>query len=197
MAQIYVLRLEYGKYYVGRSSEPRRRYQEHVNGNGSAWTRKYRPLAIEEILPSTSVFDEDKVTKEYMLKHGIENVRGGSYVQEELNDIQIETLKTEIWSAKDACTRCGRAGHFVKDCYARSDISGNSLEMEEVWECEKCYKEFDTYHKCQMHERHCRFSSNNPCSRCGRRGHYSPSCYASTHIKGYPLSQNGSVHIIL
>ena len=27
----------------------------------------------------------------------------------------------------------------------------------------------------------------NTCFRCGREGHYSPSCYASTHINGYYL----------
>jgi hypothetical protein len=25
------------------------------------------------------------------------------------------------------------------------------------------------------------------CYRCGRKGHYSSSCYATTHIKGYYL----------
>jgi hypothetical protein len=25
------------------------------------------------------------------------------------------------------------------------------------------------------------------CYRCGRKGHYSPSCYATKHIKGYYL----------
>jgi hypothetical protein len=43
----------------------------------------------------------------------------------------MEALKMEIWGAKDLCTQCGRAGHWVKDCYAKTDASGNSIEYDE------------------------------------------------------------------
>ena len=55
---IYILRLEGGKYYVGKSDNPTKRYQEHLNGSGSAWTKKYPPISVLEISasPITDLF---------------------------------------------------------------------------------------------------------------------------------------------
>ena len=46
-----------------------------------------------------SMFEEDALTKEYMAKYGIENVRGGTYCKEILDTAQVELLKKEIQSA--------------------------------------------------------------------------------------------------
>ena len=121
---IYVLRLEGGRYYVGKSDNVMNRYQQHLNGNGSAWTKKYKPLSLEKIIENVSSFEEDKITKEYMSKHGIDKVRGGSYVEIQLSKFHTDAVNMEIRGAKDLCTKCGRSGHFVKDCYAKTDASG-------------------------------------------------------------------------
>ena len=131
---IYILRLAEGKYYVGKSDNVLTRLQQHMNGNGSAWTQKYKPVALEKTMENVSPFDEDKITKEYMSKYGIDNVRGGSYVQIELSKFHLDALKMELWSTKDLCTRCGRAGHFIKDCYAKSDALGNKINDTETTE---------------------------------------------------------------
>jgi len=149
MTNIYIIRLEGNRYYIGKSDDVLKRYQQHINGYGSAWTRKYKPISLEKTINSVSPFEEDKITKEYMSKYGIDKVRGGSYVEVELSAMQRESLNKEIWAAKDLCTQCGRPGHFVKDCYARTDVIGNTIEYEEEdsdeeegsdeedeWECE-------------------------------------------------------------
>jgi len=202
---IYVLRLQGGRYYVGKSENVMKRYQQHVAGTGSAWTKKYKPVAVEKTIENVSPFEEDKVTKEYMAKYGIEKVRGGSYIDVELSDFHLEALQMEIWAAKDRCTRCGRPGHFMKNCYASSDVSGNKLEEEEEseeeeWECEYCDRTFTTAFGCRVHEKSCKQqmvssrrspsksnTKENTCYRCGNPGHYAPECYASRHVKGYYL----------
>ena len=193
---IYVLRLEGGRYYIGKSDNVMNRYKQHLKGYGSAWTRKYKPISLEKTIENVSSFEEDKITKEYMSKYGIDKVRGGSYVEIELSEFHMAALKMEIWAANDLCTQCGRSGHFVKDCYATTDASGNKIEYEESeeseeWCCEYCDRTFTTAFGCGVHEKSCKKNvKKSACYRCGRSGHYSPDCYATTHCKGYTLDSD-------
>lgn len=157
---VYVLALEGGKYYVGRTNDPQRRIEAHRTGRGAAWTRLHKPLPdVEQLIPAASAFEEDKVVKEYMLKYGIANVRGGVYSNIELTAEQTKLLNIELWGAEDRCIRCGRASHFVRNCYARTDINGNNLEEDQ----------------------------EDACERCGRANHDTQQCYARTEVNGAAL----------
>lgn len=135
---IYVLKLEGNRYYVGKTNNPTKRFEEHVRGDGAAWTRLHKPYKIERIIPNASAFDEDKYTKEYMAKYGIDAVRGGSYVERELDDNQVYALQRELRMASDKCTTCGRSSHFAANCYAKTDVDGNSLDDDDDEEdCEE------------------------------------------------------------
>ena len=144
---IYILRLEGGRYYIGKTDNLERRKQQHMNGTASAWTKKYKPVAVEKIIPNVSSFDEDKYTKEYMSKYGIDKVRGGSYSQMSLDDSQKKAIERERRGATDACQGCGEKGHFIRFCHAKEDESecesdeGSDCESDEASECESYYSD--------------------------------------------------------
>ena len=63
MVFIYILQLEKGKYYVGKTNNPQFRLESHFNSNGSEWTKMYKPKKVLEIKPNCDDYDEDKYTK--------------------------------------------------------------------------------------------------------------------------------------
>lgn len=128
MELIYIIKLEKSKYYIGKTRNIDKRWEEHLTGNGSGWTKKYKPLSLITTIKSTSQFDEDKYVKEYMAKYGIDNVRGGTYSNIVLDANSIAVLEKEIWHSKNLCTRCGRDSHYIKECYAKTDVDGAIID---------------------------------------------------------------------
>ena len=124
---IYILKLENNKYYVGKSNDLETRLTSHKNGLASAWTKKYKPISVEKVIPNASSYDENKETIEYMGKYGIDNVRGGIYVTEALDNTQRSEINKQIWGANDCCTQCGRKEHFVKNCKETKDVTGQDI----------------------------------------------------------------------
>ena len=122
MESIYILLLESDKYYVGITKDISKRLTQHFSGLGSAWTSMYKPIKIIETIKDCDVFDEDKYTKKYMHKYGIDNVRGGSYSTIELNSETKKMLQIEFNTIDKKCFLCERIGHFTKDCIM-NDIS--------------------------------------------------------------------------
>ena len=81
MVFIYALQLENSKYYIGKTTNPDFRLGQHFDSNGSSWTKLHKPIRLHQLIPDCDAYDEDKHTLIYMDKYGIDNVRGGSFVQ--------------------------------------------------------------------------------------------------------------------
>jgi len=115
---VYTARLQDGKYYAGKSSEPDRRFLEHKYGNNHAseWTKKYKAVELLETKPMTSEHDETKITIDLMKKYGIDNVRGGPWTSVVLTENEKSLIRKLIHSESDECYGCGQNDHFVKEC---------------------------------------------------------------------------------
>lgn len=174
MVIIYILKLKYNKWHVGKTYRPiKDRVLEHFENAGSVWTKKYKPVSVEEIIEDADEFDEDKYTKKYMARYGIRNVRGGSYVTLTLNDSQLQCLTRELQSSTNSCFRCGKQGHFIKTCPEENDDDTNTDTDDTD----------DTNEKDPMNK-----PKNVTCDRCGRNSHTKEQCYANTDIHGKNLN---------
>lgn len=79
---IYILYLEYGKIYIGKTTNFKFRMKQHWGGKGSEVTKKFKPLYSQILDTCNGFFSNDieqKYTKEYIKKYGYKFVRGGSY----------------------------------------------------------------------------------------------------------------------
>ena len=113
---IYLIECENGKYYVGKTTDCEHRFKQHCNNKGSIWTRLHKPLRIIDVFETEDGFDEDKYTKKFMNKYGIDNVRGGSYTNIVLSKSIKSLLRKELMTANDLCYCCGSSSHFAKEC---------------------------------------------------------------------------------
>lgn len=175
MVFIYVLELTNKKYYIGKTLNPDFRISSHFNSNGSQWTKKYKPIRLYELIPNCDNYDEDKYTRKYMDKFGIDNVRGGSYIQIKLDKTTIDNLHIMNKTVTDACYICGNIGHFARAC-KKKNVDKDNYIKEECWICEYCDKKFNNIAKCQNHETICKKNNKIVCYRCNREGHKSPDC---------------------
>ncbi len=173
---VYALHCDGDKYYIGKSSAPIRRVEEHFAGEGAHFTKVYPPIQVVENTRAVGPYAEDNLVKTYMKKHGIDNVRGGSYSQLEIPEAEVAVLRREIGTATDGCLRCGRLSHWVSDCFATSDVDGKALSKP-------LRPERRTYYRLIIPGE----KQHGGCFRCGRFSHLAYKCFATTDVDGKML----------
>jgi hypothetical protein len=201
MVFIYILELENNKYYIGKTTNPFFKLEQHFKLNESQWINKYKPIRLHRFISDCDNFDEDKYTLKYMEQYGINNVRGGSFSELKLKKDNLETIKKMIKGSTNKCYICGEHDHFVNNCnqdielinynlYHKSDNDTNYEEIDdsneeniEVRCCSYCNKEFNTIKGVLCHEQlYCKkklniINSNNLCIKCGKTDHNINNCH--------------------
>lgn len=115
MLYIYSLKLEQGKYYIGKTKNIENRFWQHSLENGSYWTKLYKVIELENVYENCDIYDEDKYVIMYMDKYGIDNVRGGIFSSINLTSMDILYINKLINGANDKCFKCG-SFHFINSC---------------------------------------------------------------------------------
>jgi hypothetical protein len=95
---IYVLQLENDKWFLHLSSSPR----EYIVLECQTlfdFVKKNTPIRIFETIRCFDKFDINTNVKRYMDSLGIDNVRGGIYSEEVLDELCVQNLKLELSSS--------------------------------------------------------------------------------------------------
>lgn len=130
-SRVYVLELCGGFVYVGKSTDIKRRVEEHMRGDGAWFTRAYRPTGrllrrLGDLEGEGDGPERDETLRQMDAK-GCQRVRGWKYTQKALSAADVREIEANIREMKDLCRRCGRKGHFWGNCAYRTDRHGKGL----------------------------------------------------------------------
>jgi predicted GIY-YIG superfamily endonuclease len=159
MPVIYVLKLNGGKYYIGKTTNPDCRFEQHETGKGSAWTKLYEPLEIIDTIIQDMRFTELAITLKYMKKYGIDNVRGSTYSNVQLTKSQKEEIERHIRGEYDLCLTCGDDSHFMELCPANQQTF---LQRLQKWFC--CVKKTNALDYNLINDEIIQFGKYNGCT---------------------------------
>ena len=126
---VYVLELNTaGRYYVGQSQNILRRLEQHKNGECSAAYVMANGGFMRTLQPMTPPNQDFRVWEQNeticrMMKHGISNVRGFEFTS--VGNLPLDkliTIKTLFFGFGDFCRKCGRRGHYERDCVETTKV---------------------------------------------------------------------------
>ena len=101
----YLLLLQNGRFYAGRTQDPMKTLQTHREGLGPAWTQIHPPQHFVEMRPNMDPATLDVYVASMMEKYGVENVRGGSWSHVRLTD-QDRMAVREAAGGQSGCVIC-------------------------------------------------------------------------------------------
>lgn len=200
---IYIIRLEQNKYYIGHAINLEQRLNDHAEGKISKYTQKYRPLSIKKIIPDANAIHLDKYVVKYMEKYGMNSVRGGSFDNEILGKEQIKYLKSVgIKEEKQNLREEKEQSSYSKPIPSRSskfeyEEPVLSLQEQQLLEQQKYKEELMEQPKHIVQRRRPEGSlkqdvlkipirnANGTCWICGLDGHYKENCNSNKEIVGY------------
>jgi hypothetical protein len=127
-AKVYVLELDGGYVYVGKSMDVEKRIKQHSEGVGSGFTKRFKPTGrvLDRIgtLQGEGDGPERDETLRQMMRMGSHRVRGWKYVRAKHTKAELADIECNIREMMDWCRVCGREGHFAAKCQHRTDRHG-------------------------------------------------------------------------
>ena len=132
-----------------------------------------KKISIETI--NKKIYDIDKYVINHMYYYGIDNVRGGSFIDDNINYVLEEY---------DFCKDCLHGKRYCCCNYEHDSDSDNEPEFS----CECCYRtqyfssiEALKKHEIEIQKKEIIMEKNSRCDYCGEKGHYKEHCDNVTH----------------
>ena len=121
------------------------------------WITKHPVVSLKKIFDfdndeEIDGFVEDAITLRYMLKYGVDKVRGGIFCELVLNQEDRQYINNFLEKTDSGCYLCRSKKHYFKQC--PSII------------CNECKEQGHISRKCP----------NTICHKCGRVGHWEIDC---------------------
>ena len=149
---LYVALLEEDKYYVGN-------LKKIYSMDNPQWIKDYPIKEIIKLYLNTKPFDDQSITFDMMKKYGIDNVRGGAFLDKILTISEIDMINKIIGNQKNPAN--------IVDPLQTMNL--NCIHA-------KCTRKFTDPEKHKAHIKFCGVR----CTRCKRFGHFVDKCQAKT-----------------
>lgn len=121
MDTLYIIELQDGKFYVGKTKNFVHRMDQHLEGDGAYWCKTYGPMKscskVCDFVDATH--EETKKTLELMVEKGINNVRGAEYCQ--LAPFTAADCRRMSYAAIHHLKRTDR--EHIENCFERNCAS--------------------------------------------------------------------------
>ena len=118
---VYVVKLRDNRFYVGYTSDFRKRLNQHLKGKSSEWVKKFKLASnpVYKIYETEEKIDELFHFIEMVKIFGVQNVRGAQFSAIKLSEKSISTIKI-LETYEDLrlviCEKCGLRGHDKSIC---------------------------------------------------------------------------------
>ena len=183
---LYVLELEDGFFYVGKTYFPTVRKSVHLTVGGCEWTKLHKPKRVMFEIEGDSEESENILTLQIMYKFGWQQVRGGRWSSKHLHTSPLELkelIHDDSNSIIEYCVICNETGHFMSSCNKKNiDIKCHRCQQmghlkNQCLNKVQCFQCKQPGHMSDM----CPNLDKATCFLCGESGHFKNDCLKNTN----------------
>ena len=120
----FAIKFNNGSYFITSADDPQMPFNEFIK-------RGFYPVSIESIIDNSESYHEWALFREYLAKYGIERVRGASYTEFILTDIQRQTLIQFMNSWSPIKDKIDSDMELLENKLSGFSISHSNITMEE------------------------------------------------------------------
>jgi predicted GIY-YIG superfamily endonuclease len=187
---VYVMECQDQKWYIGSTSYRKKRFQQHFSDRGgSSWNRLYPVIRVahefRRVPPQYSLGLEAQVTAEYMLKYGVNQVRGAMFSETRnyttsdvqaltgflghYNQLQYRELESELIATLPQPSPQAITAKQAKQRARRSTFSNSKTSCKKGKSTNRASRRMATSTTGTDRD-------DDHCFRCGEKGHWAHDC---------------------